>query len=103
MSSDHTPGGYICKTCAGPSPIGVGYHVATTEAATASAGITTCACGHSQTPGTAQVPAEWVTERVDFLRELATKTSDAGIAAGLESAALVLETELSTYRNGGAA
>lgn len=49
------------------------------------------------------VPVEWVTERIAFLRELATKTADHGIGAGLESAALVLETELSTYRNGGAA
>ena len=52
---------------------------------------------------TAHVPTEWVREKIEFLRELATKTSDHGIGAGLESAALVLETELSTYRNSGAA
>ena len=54
-------------------------------------------------PSSTQVPTDWVIEKIAFLRELATKTSDHGIGAGLESAALVLETELSTYRNGGAA
>lgn len=52
---------------------------------------------------TAHLPTEWVTEKIAFLRELADKAGDHGIAAGLESAALVLETELSSYRNGGAA
>ena len=55
-------------------------------------------------PSTAtHVPTEWVREKIEFLRELADKCGDHGIAAGLESAALVLETELSSYRNGGAA
>lgn len=52
---------------------------------------------------TAHVPTDWVREQVAFLRELATKTSDHGIGAGLESAALILETELSSYRNSGGA
>ena len=52
---------------------------------------------------TAHVPTEWVVEKIAFLRELADKAGDHGITAGLESAALVLETELSSYRNGGAA
>lgn len=52
---------------------------------------------------TTHVPTEWVTEKIAFLRELADKAGDHGIAAGLDSAALVLETELSSYRNGGAA
>ena len=52
-------------------------------------------------PTTEHVPAEWVRDKIAFLRDLADKTADHGIAAGLESAALVLETELSTHHNGG--
>lgn len=52
---------------------------------------------------TTHIPIEWVTEQIAFLRDLATKTADHGIGAGLVSAALVLETELSTHLNGGAA
>lgn len=52
---------------------------------------------------TDHVNADWVREQIAFLRELANKTADHGIGAGLESAALVLETELSSYRNSGGA
>lgn len=45
------------------------------------------------------VPADWVREKVEFLRELGEKCADHGIGAGLESAALVLETGLSSLAN----
>ena len=55
----------------------------------------------SISPTTEHVPTQWVRDKIAFLRDLADKTADHGIAAGLESAALVLETELSAHRNGG--
>lgn len=45
--------GYICKTCAGPSPVGVGYVDDTPGAAEHSAGLTACACGASRLAGPA--------------------------------------------------
>lgn len=43
---DHT--GYVCKTCGGPSPVGVGYVDNTDGAAQRSAGRSTCDCGASR-------------------------------------------------------
>lgn len=65
--------------------------------------MATASISSSSTSTTAptHVPADWLTERIAFLRELADKSGDPGIAAGLDSAALVLETELSSFRNGG--
>ena len=57
----------------------------------------------SISPATEHVPTDWVREKIAFLRELANKSGDHGIGAGLESAALILETELSSYRNSGGA
>jgi hypothetical protein len=42
--------GYVCKSCDGPAPIGVGYAAPGLEAYTASQELTECACGYSQTP-----------------------------------------------------
>jgi hypothetical protein len=41
--------GYICKKCAGPSPVGVGYVADGSAAAAASAAVTVCQCGNSRT------------------------------------------------------
>lgn len=41
--------GFICKKCAGPSPVGVGYVADGEAAAEASAGVTVCPCGNSRT------------------------------------------------------
>lgn len=49
--------GYICKRCAGPSPVGVGYVSDTPGAAAASAGREACDCGHSQHPSTSPTPS----------------------------------------------
>lgn len=40
--------GYVCKTCGGPSPVGVGYVSNEPGAAEASAGLTQCRCGQGQ-------------------------------------------------------
>lgn len=40
--------GYVCKECGGPSPMGVGYVDFQPGATERSAGLTECACGHSQ-------------------------------------------------------
>lgn len=42
--------GYVCKSCNGPAPIGVGYASPGLEAFTASQELTECGCGYSQTP-----------------------------------------------------
>lgn len=44
----NTGGGYICKQCSGPSPMGVGYWMPT--GFDISSQITECACGWSQLP-----------------------------------------------------
>jgi hypothetical protein len=43
-----TAAGYACKSCGGPSPVGVGYVDDQPGAAEASAQLTRCACGQSQ-------------------------------------------------------
>lgn len=55
----------------------------------------------TSTTSPTHVPTDWVRDQIAFLRDLANKSGDHGVAAGLDSAALVLETELSSYRNGG--
>lgn len=40
--------GYICKSCGGPSPLGVGYVDNSAGAAERSAGRTRCDCGNSR-------------------------------------------------------
>lgn len=42
--------GYVCKSCGGPSPVGVGYVDTTDGAAARSAGLTVCGCGFSVKP-----------------------------------------------------
>ena len=46
--------GYICKTCAGPAPMGVGYVASGPAAEAASSGRTSCPCGASRTPEAAR-------------------------------------------------
>lgn len=47
--------GYICKTCAGPAPVGIGYIANGRAAKAASQGISSCPCGASQLPAEAAV------------------------------------------------
>lgn len=42
--------GYICETCEGPSPLGVGRPTTAPGAAEDSRSILTCQCGHSVSP-----------------------------------------------------
>lgn len=46
-----TRGGFICKQCHGPSPLGVGYAAPGADAEAASQGLTRCACGYSVEKG----------------------------------------------------
>lgn len=48
--------GYICKTCAGPSPVGIGYAAAGEAAALASHGRVSCDCGASVDPEAETLP-----------------------------------------------
>lgn len=41
-------GGFICKRCSEPSPLGIGYAAAGEDAAQASATTTACKCGYSR-------------------------------------------------------
>jgi hypothetical protein len=40
-------GGYVCKSCNGPAPMGVGYAYESTVAVVASLSIDACPCGRS--------------------------------------------------------
>ena len=55
---DATPYGYICKTCGGPAPLGIGYVRTGRAAAMASHGRTSCACGYSHRDGFLGDPEE---------------------------------------------
>lgn len=48
LHDEGTAAGYACKTCDGPSPVGVGYVDDRPGAAEASKNLTQCACGQSQ-------------------------------------------------------
>ena len=80
--------GYVCKSCGGPSPVGVGYAVPGAAAEEASAELDACACGYSvrpvadaeYLPGTAPAGhpehvAEDVTEQADDTTEDVTDTT----------------------------
>lgn len=79
MSSEH---GYVCKSCGGPSPVGIGYVDNTEGADERSAGLTRCQCGKSQaaldyvtlTPSLARVARE-------TLADVATPTGSLGVVA----------------------
>lgn len=43
-------GGYVCKGCGDPAPIGIGYAAPGLEAFIASQELIECGCGYSQTP-----------------------------------------------------
>lgn len=43
-------GGYVCKSCGDPAPIGIGYAAPGLEAFIASQELIECGCGYSQTP-----------------------------------------------------
>lgn len=80
--------GYVCKSCGGPSPVGVGYAVPGAAAEEASAELDACACGYSvrpvadaeYLPGTAPAGhpehvTEDVTEQADDTAEDVTDTT----------------------------
>lgn len=49
ITTDHH--GYICKRCAAPAPMGIGYISYDPDATYAdSKDLTSCACGYSQKP-----------------------------------------------------
>ncbi len=50
LASEGAFGGYVCKACGDPSPVGIGYASHGNAAWLASHGISECACGHSVKP-----------------------------------------------------
>lgn len=48
FDTDSEPVRFICKTCGGPSPLGVGYTATGAQAAAASVELDQCPCGESQ-------------------------------------------------------
>ena len=46
-STETTSHGFICKSCEGPAPVGIGFVASGKDAAAASANIDRCGCGYS--------------------------------------------------------
>lgn len=87
---DSEPFGYVCKSCGGPSPVGVGYIAQGQDAESASASVDHCACGYSRRPAggsTTERAAEHLMDAAVSRREYLDALTSPGPAGRAATAA----------------